>query len=144
MIAQAESIPVHLGAMPDAVAACLTLDPAPGDVLILNDPFTGGTHLPDITLVTLVEGLGILVSRAHHADVGGMRPGSLPAGATELLQEGLVIPPMRLTDEVMTGDRSQHPAAGRANRRPACADSRATRSASGGCRRARDGWAAGA
>ena len=102
MIAQAESIPVHLGAMPDAVAACLTLDPVPGDVLILNDPFTGGTHLPDITLVTLVEGLGILVSRAHHADVGGMRPGSLPAGATELLQEGLVIPPMRLTDEVMT------------------------------------------
>ena len=101
MIAQAESIPVHLGAMPDAVAACLALRPAPGDVLVLNDPFTGGTHLPDITLVTLVEGLGILVSRAHHADVGGMQPGSLPAGATELLQEGLVIPPLRLTDEVL-------------------------------------------
>ncbi|MGZ4431190.1 MAG: hydantoinase B/oxoprolinase family protein [Gaiellales bacterium] len=101
MIAQAESIPVHLGAMPDAVAACLALRPSPGDLFVLNDPFAGGTHLPDITLVSVAADLGLLVSRAHHADVGGMRPGSLPTEATELLQEGLVIPPMRLTDDVL-------------------------------------------
>src|SRR5581483_5504448 len=101
MIAQAESIPVHLGAMPDAVAACMALDPSPGDVFVVNDPFAGGTHLPDITLISVAGDLGLLVSRAHHTDVGGMRPGSLPAGATELLQEGLVIPPLRLTDDVL-------------------------------------------
>jgi N-methylhydantoinase B len=101
MIAQAEHIPVHLGAMPDAVAAVLAERPEPDDVFILNDPFTGGTHLPDITLVSLVEGLGLLVSRAHHADVGGMWPGSLPAGSTEIYQEGVVVPPVRLTDEVL-------------------------------------------
>ena len=88
MIAQAEHIPVHLGAMPDAVAACLAWTAPRRGAGAINDPFTGGTHLPDITLVTVVDGLGILVSRAHHADVGGMQPGSLPAGATELLQEG--------------------------------------------------------
>jgi N-methylhydantoinase B len=101
MIAQAEHIPVHLGAMPDAVAAVLSEKPRAGDVYVVNDPFTGGTHLPDITLVSLVGGLGVLVSRAHHADVGGMWPGSLPAGSTELYQEGVVIPPVRLTPEVM-------------------------------------------
>ncbi len=101
MIAQAEHIPVHLGAMPDAVAAVLAERPRPDDVFVVNDPFTGGTHLPDITLVSMVRGLGVLVSRAHHADVGGMWPGSLPAGSTELYQEGVVIPPMRLTAEVM-------------------------------------------
>jgi N-methylhydantoinase B len=101
MIAQAEHIPVHLGAMPDAVAAVLAQKPRSGDVFVINDPFTGGTHLPDITLVSVVGGLGLLVSRAHHADVGGMWPGSLPAGSTELYQEGVIIPPMRLTDQVM-------------------------------------------
>jgi len=101
MIAQAEHIPVHLGAMPDAVAAVLAERPRPDEVFVVNDPFTGGTHLPDITLVSIVGGLGVLVSRAHHADVGGMWPGSLPAGSTELYQEGVVIPPMRLTAEVM-------------------------------------------
>jgi N-methylhydantoinase B len=97
MIAQAEHIPVHLGAMPDAVAAVMTL---PGDSWILNDPYTGGTHLPDITLVSRTA-LGFAVSRAHHADVGGMEPASLPAFSRELYQEGLIIPPTPLTDEVV-------------------------------------------
>jgi N-methylhydantoinase B len=101
MIAQAEHMPVHLGAMPDAVAACRALEPEPDEVLIVNDPYTGGTHLPDITLVSRVSDLGYVVSRAHHADVGGMQPASMPAGARELLQEGLVIPPLRLTGEVL-------------------------------------------
>jgi N-methylhydantoinase B len=100
MIAQAEHMPVHLGAMPDAVAACMRLDPRPSDLFCVNDPYTGGTHLPDITLVSVVGGLGLLVSRAHYADVGGMAPASLPVGATELYQEGLIIPPVRLTPEV--------------------------------------------
>src|ERR1700686_2861994 len=97
MVVQAEHIPVHLGAMPDAVAAVMAL---PGDFWILNDPYTGGTHLPDITLVSRTE-LGYAVSRAHHADVGGMEPASLPAESRELYQEGLVIPPVRVTDEVL-------------------------------------------
>ena len=96
MIAQAEHIPVHLGAMPDAVAAVMHL---PGDFWILNDPFTGGTHLPDVTLISRTA-LGFAVSRAHHADVGGMEPASLPAFSRELYQEGLIIPPTPLTPEV--------------------------------------------
>src|SRR6266436_554687 len=100
MIAQAEHIPVHLGAMPDAVAAAMTLRLTPGEVCILNDPFTGGTHLPDVTLVSRTA-LGYAVSRAHHADVGGMEPASLPAFSRELYQEGLIIPPTPLTDEVI-------------------------------------------
>ena len=100
MIAQAEHIPVHLGAMPDAVAAVRARDPAPNAVWILNDPFTGGTHLPDVTLVSRTA-LGFAVSRAHHADVGGMEPASLPADSHELYQEGLVLPPLPLTDEVL-------------------------------------------
>ncbi len=100
MIAQAEHMPVHLGAMPDAVAACLAAGIRRGQVFVLNDPYTGGTHLPDITLVSVVDGLGLLCSRAHHADVGGMEPASMPAGARELLQEGVVIPPLPLTAEV--------------------------------------------
>ena len=101
MVAQAEHIPVHLGAMPDAVAAAMSLGLAPGETCILNDPFTGGTHLPDVTLVSRTA-LGYAVSRAHHADVGGMEPASLPAFSRELYQEGLIIPPVRLTDEVLT------------------------------------------
>ena len=91
MIAQAEHIPVHLGAMPDAVAAVMAHDPGADDVWILNDPFTGGTHLPDITLVSRTV-LGFAATRAHHADVGGSEPGSLPAGSTTLADEGVVIP----------------------------------------------------
>ena len=101
MIVQADHIPVHLGAMPDAVAAVMARGPAPGDVWVLNDPFTGGTHLPDVTLVSPTIA-GFAVTRAHHADVGGMEPASLPAESRELLQEGIVLPPVRLTDEVLT------------------------------------------
>ena len=100
MVVQAEHIPVHLGAMPEAVAAVMAHDPRPGEVWALNDPYTGGTHLPDITLVTRTE-LGFAVSRAHHADVGGMEPASLPANSTELYQEGLIIPPTRLDEGVL-------------------------------------------
>jgi N-methylhydantoinase B len=95
MVSQAEHIPVHLGAMPDAVAAVMEHDPAPTDVFVLNDPFAGGTHLPDITLVSRTE-LGFAVSRAHHADVGGVAPGSMPADSRTLEEEGVVIPPTRL------------------------------------------------
>ena len=102
MIAQAEHIPVHLGAMPEAVDAVLTCDPQPGDVFVLNDPFRGGTHLPDVTMVSPIapdDGIvGYAVSRAHHADIGGMTPGSMPAGAREIYQEGLRLPPIRLVE----------------------------------------------
>jgi N-methylhydantoinase B len=100
MIAQAEHIPVHLGAMPEAVAAVMARDPAPGEIFALNDPFTGGTHLPDITLVSRTD-VGFAVSRAHHADVGGAEPSSLPADWHELYQEGVIIPPVRLDEEVL-------------------------------------------
>jgi len=102
MVAQAEHIPVHLGAMPDAVDIVLEKDPKPGDVFIVNDPFAGGTHLPDITLVSTIapndEVIGYAVSRAHHADVGGSSPGSMPPGAQEIYEEGLRLPAVRLVD----------------------------------------------
>jgi N-methylhydantoinase B len=101
MIVQAEHIPVHLGAMPEAVAAVQARDPEAGDLYVLNDPYTGGTHLPDITIVSRVP-CGFAVSRAHHADVGGMEPASLPAESRELYQEGVIIPPVLLDDEVLT------------------------------------------
>jgi N-methylhydantoinase B len=100
MIAQAEHIPVHLGAMPDAVTAVMRLGLEQGQVAILNDPFTGGTHLPDVTLVSRT-GLGYAVSRAHHADVGGIEPASLPALSRTLEEEGVILPPQLLTDEVL-------------------------------------------
>jgi N-methylhydantoinase B len=100
MIAQAEHIPVHLGAMPDAVAAVRARDPGRDDVWILNDPFAGGTHLPDITLVTRTR-TGFAVTRAHHADVGAREPGSLPADSRTLDEEGVVIPPTRLDDDAL-------------------------------------------
>jgi N-methylhydantoinase B len=100
-VALGDHMPVHLGAMPMSVEAALAelghLDP--GDVVILNDPFHGGTHLPDITLISGVywegELLGYVASRAHHSDVGGMSPGSMPL-AREIFQEGLRIPPVLL------------------------------------------------
>ena len=104
MIAQAAHIPVHLGAMPLSVQACLrSLEFEPGDVAVLNDPYHGGTHLPDITMVTPVfaEGVGgpelagLVASRAHHADVGGATAGSMGL-ATEIYQEGLILPPLKL------------------------------------------------
>src|SRR5215218_1098286 len=100
MIAQAEHIPVHLGAMPDAVAAVMRHDPGPEDVFVLNDPYAGGTHLPDVTLVSRTE-IGFAVTRAHHADVGGGEPGSMPAGSRTLADEGVVIPPPRHDDELL-------------------------------------------
>ena len=106
MITQAEHIPVHLGAMPEAVAAVRAHDPAPGEPWILNDPYAGGTHLPDLTIVTRTE-LGFAVSRAHHADVGGSEPGSLPAGSRTLADEGVVIPPTRLDTSTLEGLVSQ-------------------------------------
>ncbi|MDQ3874012.1 MAG: hydantoinase B/oxoprolinase family protein [Actinomycetota bacterium] len=100
MVAQAESIPVHLGAMPDAVAAVMERSPGRDDLFIVNDPYTGGTHLPDITLVSRTE-LGFAVSRAHHADVGGSEPGSMSAESHTLSDEGVVIPPTRLDDRIL-------------------------------------------
>ncbi|GAB4326442.1 MAG: hydantoinase B/oxoprolinase family protein [Dehalococcoidia bacterium] len=100
MVAQAAHIPVHLGAMPEAVRAVAALAPwKPGDIAIVNDPYLGGTHLPDISLVAPVffegEVIAFVSNRAHHADVGGMSAGSMPV-ATELYQEGLIIPPLKL------------------------------------------------
>ncbi len=105
MVAQAEHIPVHLGAMPESVAAVIERDPQPGDVFVLNDPFAGGSHLPDITLVSPIAHESRIVAyactRAHHSDVGGIVPGSMPAGSTSIWQEGVIIPPVRLDDEVL-------------------------------------------
>ena len=116
MVVQAEHIPVHLGSMPASVAAAIAGfgGPSgrsghagrlqPGDQVALNDPFAGGTHLNDLTLVAPCFADGRLVgwaaNRAHHADVGGMAPGSMPAEAVEIYQEGLRVPPVLLTPEV--------------------------------------------
>jgi N-methylhydantoinase B len=110
MVMQAEHIPVHLGAMPVAVAAVLEEEQRPGDAWILNDPYRGGTPLPDITLVTRVftsggELAGFAASRAHHADVGGRLPGSMPADSHTLDEEGVVIPPTRLVSEDVLDER---------------------------------------
>src|SRR4051794_29096679 len=90
MVMQAEHIPVHLGAMPDAVAAVRGFEQRPGDAWILNAPYRGGTHLPDITLVSPLfeddELLAFAASRAHHADVGGSTPGSMPARSRTLAE----------------------------------------------------------
>jgi N-methylhydantoinase B len=132
MVMQAEHIPVHLGSMPAAVAAVLGEDHSAGRSWVLNDPFAGGTHLPDITLITPVlddgpaayddrsasgerrdrgdgrggggagagrQLIGFAVSRAHHADVGGRVPGSMPADSRTLAEEGVVISPRPATPE---------------------------------------------
>jgi N-methylhydantoinase B len=97
LVMQAEHIPVHLGSMPDAVAAVLDQEHRPGESWILNDPYRGGTHLPDITLIApvFVRGslIGFAACRAHHADVGGPTPGSMPARSRTLDEEGVVIGP---------------------------------------------------
>jgi N-methylhydantoinase B len=124
LLAQAAHIPVHLGAMPASVEAAIVhcKPQAPGDVIIVNDPYLGGTHLPDITLVSPVfwqpeaDGLDVIpieqssmrpsffvASRAHHADIGGMSPGSMPL-SSELFQEGLIIPPVKI---VAAGRRNE-------------------------------------
>lgn len=99
MLAQAEHIPVHLGSMPASVRACLDrFDPAPGVQYAVNDPYHGGTHLNDLTILTPVFAGGTHVAwvanRAHHADVGGEAPGSMPAHAVRLEQEGHIVSPM--------------------------------------------------
>jgi N-methylhydantoinase B len=104
MIAQAAHIPVHLGSMPlsvkAAISACEMND---GDMVILNDPFKGGTHLPDITLVAPVYAEGgrapefYVANRAHHADVGGMAAGSMPVSSS-IFQEGIIIPPLKFVE----------------------------------------------
>lgn len=105
MVMQAEHIPVHLGAMPAAVAAVLDHDHQPGQAWVLNDPYAGGTHLPDITVVTPAfhDGtlLGFAAARAHQADVGGRVPGSMPADSTTLDQEGVVIAARVLDDDAI-------------------------------------------
>ncbi|MHB8656695.1 MAG: hydantoinase B/oxoprolinase family protein [Solirubrobacteraceae bacterium] len=102
MVMQAEHIPVHLGAMPAAVQAVLGEDQAPGRSWVLNDPYRGGTHLPDITVITPVfdgdELLAFAAVRAHHADVGGPTPGSMPADSRTLADEGVVIAPRQLDE----------------------------------------------
>lgn len=155
MIAQAEHIPVHLGAMPASVAAVRDEQHRPGVSWILNDPFAGGSHLPDITVVTPVfadpgedvdqlahapaherggdgpDGgsgpasargprlIGFAAARAHHADVGGSTPGSMPANSTSLDQEGVVIAPVPLTAALIDelAGQMRHPAQRRADLR---------------------------
>lgn len=109
LVAQASHVPVHLGSMASAVREARALGPRAGDMVLLNDPFRGGAHLPDLTLVAPLclepdhaagEAAWYVATRAHHADVGGMAPGSM-APATEIFQEGLILPPVRL----IKGDR---------------------------------------
>jgi len=122
LVMQAEHIPVHLGSMPDAVAAVLGEEQHRGDLWILNDPYRGGTHLPDITLISpiFVPGdggergqlLGFAASRAHHADVGGPTPAGMPVGSARLADEGVVIGPSRADDEELArlADEMRNPA----------------------------------
>jgi len=103
MIAQAAHIPVHLGSMPLSVQTAIErVKMAPGDMVMLNNPFDGGTHLPDITLVAPVfiagEAAFYVANRAHHADVGGMTSGSMPL-STSIYQEGLIISPVKLVEK---------------------------------------------
>jgi N-methylhydantoinase B len=105
LVMQAEHIPVHLGAMPAAVAAVTGEDHEPGVSWVLNDPYSGGTHLPDITVITPAfagaELIGFAANRAHHADVGGPTPGSMPADSKTLDEEGVVIEPQRLDEDAI-------------------------------------------
>jgi N-methylhydantoinase B len=131
MVMQAEHIPVHLGAMPAAVEAVLDQDHAPGVSWVLNDPYAGGTHLPDITVVTPAfdddeELLGFAASRAHHADVGGRVPGSMPADSKTLDEEGVVISPRVLDDDAISelAEQMRQPAQRRADLRAQLAANR--------------------
>src|SRR6202011_2125376 len=105
LVAQAAHIPVHLGSTPLSVRAAIErLELAPGDVAAVNDPFAGGTHLPDVTVVMPIFLAGekrpfaFAANRAHHADIGGMAPGSM-ALSTEIYQEGFRLPPVKLMVE---------------------------------------------
>ena len=144
MIAQAAHIPVHLGAMPESVRAVLERKPVPGEVFLLNDPYRGGSHLPDLTMVEAIGLAGSLVGfsavRAHHADVGGISPGSMPRGATELVQEGLIVPPVRIArGEVFDPDILALVLANVRTPDERMGDLKAQRAA---CAAGRDGWVA--
>src|SRR3990170_3265404 len=113
LVAQAAHIPVHLGAMPAAVRVAGERHSfGPGDLVIFNDPYLGGTHLPDVTMVSPVfvesaggaaQHVGYVASRAHQADIGGMSAGSMPV-STELYQEGIIIPPLKLREAGRTNE----------------------------------------
>ena len=114
LAAQAEHIPVHLGAMPHSVRTVLEEfgdDLSDGDVVMLNDPFRGGTHLPDITVVTPIfldgQRIGFAANRAHHSDVGGSAPGSMSSLSTDVYQEGFRIPPVKLVVKGRTDNQVQ-------------------------------------
>lgn len=152
MVMQAEHIPVHLGAMPAAVAAVLDAEHAPGRSWALNDPYRGGTHLPDVTVITPAfagpDLVGFAATRAHHADVGGSTPGSMPADSTTLADEGVVIPPQVLDGEAVDRLAAQmrQPAQRRADFRAQVAANRAGAArleamAGGGTARLRDAMA---
>lgn len=104
LVAQAEHIPLHLGLMPSVVKSTLRFFPleklAPGDAILTNDPYISGSHLPDICIISplFVEGrcMGILANLAHHVDIGGIAPGGMPTNSTEIFQEGIRIPPVRI------------------------------------------------
>jgi len=137
MVMQAEHIPVHLGAMPASVAAVLGADHAPGRSWVLNNPYRGGTHLPDITVITPVfagddddrraRPIAFVANRAHHADVGGPTPGSMPADSTRLADEGVVIEPRVLDDDAIAelSERMRRPEQRRADLRAQLAAGRA-------------------
>jgi N-methylhydantoinase B len=132
MVMQAEHIPVHLGSMPASVAAVMGEEHRPGVSWFLNDPFAGGTHLPDITVITpAFDGSGTLVgfaaNRAHHADVGGRLPGSMPADSRHLDEEGVVIAPRVLDGQAIeeVTSRMRQPPQRRADLRAQLAANRA-------------------
>jgi N-methylhydantoinase B len=134
MVMQAEHIPVHLGAMPASVAAVLDREHAPGQSWVLNNPYRGGTHLPDITVITPVfagdeesQPIAFVANRAHHADVGGPTPGSMPADSTRLADEGVVIEPRVLDDDAIAelSGRMRRPDQRRADLRAQLAAGRA-------------------
>src|SRR5688572_17335550 len=101
LVVNAPHIPVHLGALGLCVRRLReTIEMGPGDVIVTNHPAFGGSHLPDVTVVTPVyergDLLGYVASRAHHAEIGGIRPGSMPPGARRLVEEGVVLAPFHL------------------------------------------------
>ncbi|MBN1651811.1 MAG: hydantoinase B/oxoprolinase family protein [Bacteroidales bacterium] len=105
LVANAPHIPVHLGSLGVCVRSVLEhFDFKPGDTIVTNHPLYGGSHLPDVSLITAVfdknnKRIGFVVNRAHHAEIGGMTPGSMPTNATNLEQEGIVISPFYLVKE---------------------------------------------
>ncbi len=105
LIANAPHVPVHLGSMGESVKAVMRTfadEMGDGDAFVLNDPYAGGTHLPDVTVVSpvFVDGAArfFVASRAHHADIGGITPGSMPSGSRHIEEEGVLIRPMKLVD----------------------------------------------